>query len=183
MHPVQTAVKRSLRVLENNYVRLALVALLVLYSSGVVPELNYYVSLGLGNMWVRLLVLLLVMVVSTKDVPLALLLAVAYVLTVHMGAGVSEGMAMPATEEEEREDLEHGDEEPVSEGFDGQGAAPHGYNPVDGDQPCLNQCADGNQIGAAGNGNCDAAAAFEGESNAQGMNCPMGFGGNELASF
>ena len=182
MHPVQTAIKRSLRVLDNHYVRLALVALLVLYSAGVVPELNYYVSMGLSNMFVRLLVLVVIMMVCTKDVSLALLLAVAYVLTVHMGAGVSEGMAMPATEEEE-DDAVEAEAADVSEGFDGQGAAPHGYNPVDGDQPCLNQCADGNQIGGAGNGNCDATAAFEDESNAQGMNCPMGFGGNELASF
>lgn len=188
MRPMENLVKlmkRSLGLLDNHYVRLVLVVLLVAYSAGVMPSLNQEVSAGLSNMWVRLLVLLVIMYVSVKDVALAMLLAVAYVLTVHMSGGNVEGMhgGAPhgATEAEDEDDAES--PAPVTEGLDEdeQTAAPSGYKPSN--NACLQDCADGESLPQGSAGQCGATATWEGENNAQGMNCPMGYGGEELATF
>jgi hypothetical protein len=188
MRPMENLVKLiklSLGLLDNHYVRLVLVVLLVAYSAGVMPSLNQEVSAGLSNMWVRLFVLLVIMYVSVKDVALAMLLAVAYVLTVHMSGGNVEGMhgGAPhgATEAEDEDDAES--PAPVTEGLDEdeQIAAPSGYKPSN--NACLQDCADGESLPQGSAGQCGATATWEGENNAQGMNCPMGYGGEELATF
>lgn len=180
MHPLadlSNAIKRSLSILDNHYVRLVIVVLLVLYSAGVAPQLNKDISDGLSNMWVRLVVLLVIMAVSVKDVALALLLAIAYVLTVHMASGGVEEGVDPAPE-----DLgEYEEVAPVHEGMDGTAPAPEGYNA--GVKSCLQNCADGESVPNDTSNPCSPVATWNNELNAQGMNCPMGYGGDELATF
>lgn len=190
MNDLVKGIRRSLSLLDNHYVQLVLIVLLVAYSAGLAPQLNRDISAGLSNMWVRALVLLVIMYVSVKDVALAMLLAIAYVLTVHMSGGNVEGMdnAGPAaaSEEEEGDATEGESSEPfahVEEGMHGGNhSAPSGFNP--GNKSCLQDCADG-QILPTGDvsDQCGGVATWNNESNAQGMNCPMGFGGDELATF
>jgi hypothetical protein len=175
---------RSLSILDNHYVRLVLVALLVAYAAGLAPQLNHSMAMGLRNMYVRALVLLVIMYVSVKDTALAMLLAVAYVLTVHMSGGNVEGMnevPEPATEEEEM-DSDNVEQAHVEEGMESGASTPTGYNT--GNNACLQDCADGTNL-PTGNVNepCGSVATWDNESNAQGMNCPMGYGGDELANF
>lgn len=197
--------RNSLCLLDNHYVRLVLIALLVVYSAGLLPELNRGVASGLSNVWVRALMLLVIMYVSVKDVALAMLLAVAYVLTVHMSGGNVEGMENlddahnghmqelshehahehGASEEEEGDATEDQSAEPFApvEGMTGGApSAPTGYNP--GNKPCLQDCANGEALpSGAVSEQCGGVATWNNENNAQGMNCPMGYGGDELATF
>ena len=193
MRPMDDLVKgirRSLSLLDNHYVQLVLIVLLVAYSAGLAPQLNRDVSAGLSNVWVRALLLLVIMYVSVKDVALAMLLAIAYVLTVHMSGGNVEGMEnsgpAPASEEEEGDATEDESAEPfdhVEEGMEsGTPSAPSGFNP--GNKPCLQDCANGEALPTGDvSGQCGGVATWNNENNAQGMNCPMGYGGDELATF
>lgn len=193
MNDLVKGIRRSLSLLDNQYVQLVLIVLLVAYSAGLAPQLNRDISAGLSNVWVRALVLLVIMYVSVKDVALAMLLSIAYVLTVHMAGGNVEGMEgsahtgpSPASEEEEGDATEDESAEPfapVEEGMDGGApSAPSGYNP--GNKPCFQDCANGQALPTDDvSGQCGGVATWNNENNAQGMNCPMGFGGDELATF
>jgi hypothetical protein len=182
-------IRSSLSLLDNHYVKLVLTVLLVAYSSGLVPSINREVSVGLSNMWVRALVLLLIMYVSVKDVALAMLLSVAFVLTVHMSGGNVEGMEnsgpSPASEEEEGDATEDESAEPFAsvEGMEGGSQmVPSGFN--SDNKQCLQDCANGDSLPTSDvSGQCGSVATWNNENNAQGMNCPMGYGGDELANF
>lgn len=190
MDDLVKGIRRSLSLLDNHYVQLVLIVLLVAYSAGFAPQLNRDLSAGLSNMYVRALLLLVIMYVSVKDVALAMLLAIAYVLTVHMSGGNVEGMESgsdasapaPASEEDEP-DADAEPFAPVEEGMEsGAPSAPSGYNP--GNQACVQDCANGQALPAGDvSDQCGGVATWNNESNAQGMNCPMGFGGDELATF
>lgn len=185
MDDLVKGIRRSLSLLDNHYVQLVLIAVLVSYSAGLVPNLNKTLSSSMNNMWVRALALLVIMYVSVKDVALAMLLAIAYVLTVHMSGGNVEGMdnVAPASEEEEGDgDTDENTAEPFSsvEGMDG--SAPSGYN--SSNNSCLQNCANGDTLPTGDvSAQCGSVATWNNENNAQGMNCPMGYGGDELATF
>lgn len=220
MENLEKLIHRSLGLLDNHYVRLILVLLLVAYSAGVMPSLNREISAGLSNVFGRLLVLLGIMYISVKDVPLAMLLAIAYVLTVHMSGGNIENMHCDSDKEEGFEgsssqdgsshdgsahdgsahhDSAHHDsvhgateaedendaESPASltEGLDMNEKVfvPSGYKPSN--NSCLQDCANGESLPQGPTGQCGSTATWKGENNAQGMNCPMGYGGEELATF
>jgi len=73
----------SLGFLDNYYIKLFIVILLVIYISSVVPWLTADVSKIFDNMIVKLLFVLIIAYISVKDPTIAILLAIAYAMSVN----------------------------------------------------------------------------------------------------
>lgn len=173
-------VANSLKVLERPHVRLVVVALVVLYVANVLPRYSTIVNTLCSHPVVRVLALLAVMAVACKDVPLALLLAVAYVVSVQgkcmetMEDMMEEVVGASEEEDEEIGQVNRGESAPVNAenfavGDDGSG--PAGANQTFN---CATTCP-GSQSGDLSNP-CVGVAAMSPEANAQGLGtgCPVG---------
>ena len=175
----------SLKVLDNQTVRLVLVAAVVLYVANVLPRYSVIVNTLCSHPVVRVLALLGVMCVSCKDVPLGLLLAIAYVVSVqgkcmehleHQVAGTNELRGVVDVDGRDTTGDE-GEEEDVREGMTGNTGHPAGAN-VFGN--CSADCASGGLPSNLSNV-CAGYGALQNEMNAQGLNCPVvGYTGHEV---
>lgn len=178
----------SLAFLEIPLVRLVLLAAVVLYAAGVVPVLNSTVSRVLDSTVAKLLMLLVILYVSARDTTLALMLTVAFLLSLQVNArnqvndAITEGMKAAATEpeahpisaKEPKPEPEH-KEEDKKEKMSNMAVGPAGANtPVS----CL-------QEGATCSGDlsnaCTGVQAWGSENNAQGLVCGQvrGFSSND----
>jgi len=73
--------QKSLRILDNHYVNLSLVIVLILYSSQIFGNINIIISNLYQYSFVKLLVLLIIAYVGPKDTNIAILLAISYVIS------------------------------------------------------------------------------------------------------
>ena len=182
MMKLDRLVANSLKVLERPHVRLAVVALVVLYVANVLPRYSVVVNSLCAHPVVRVLALLAIMAVACKDVPLALLLAVAYVVSVqgkcmeHMEDMMEHIVGASEEEDEPMGEIQinRGESAPVNtENFavGDDGAGPAGANQTFN---CATTCP-GSQDGDLSHP-CVGVAAMSPEANAQGLGtgCPVG---------
>lgn len=73
--------QKSLTILDNHYVNLSLVIVLILYSSQIFGNINIIISNLYQYSFVKLLVLLIIAYVGPKDTNIAVLLAISYVIS------------------------------------------------------------------------------------------------------
>ncbi len=184
----------SLKFLENDIVRLVLIAVVVLYCAGVAPELNSAVSQLLDSTLAKLIMLLVILYVSAKDTTLALMLTIALLLSLQVNAknqvnnAIAEGMkgakhdakhdakeneakeAKEAKEGKEENNIEKNNAKDMEEMTN-----PTGANTPDS---CLvggSRCSD--DLSNA----CTGVRVWGSENNAQGLDCNgvRGYSGND----
>src|SRR5437870_3744648 len=73
------SVKKSLRFLDNNSIRIPIIVILLLYVGLVVPFLSYPQLKTFENIFVDALIVLVIIIVAIKDPLVALIIAVALV--------------------------------------------------------------------------------------------------------
>lgn len=192
------AAHRSLKCLDNKVLKTVLYLLVIvgafyfLMSKSISQELC---NLSSNNL-VRVLVILLVVYVGSKDVTLAVLIAIAFILLVRAcgktqmsafagGTYISnndmdnspapdnifaEQSAMPSPSVGEEEDAVY--RQFVESQVENNDVI--GYNANETDT-CLQLCAtDGNLPNDQQNSQCSGVATWNNELNAQGLNCPLG---------
>jgi hypothetical protein len=174
LNQVSKSVYNSLAFLENPLVRLILIAVIVIYAAGVVPALKSTVSTILNTTVAKLLMLLVILYVSARDTTLALMLTIAFLLTLQVNArnqvndAITEGMKA-ANDEEMTNTVK------MTEEMTNMSAGPTGANTPDS---CLSE-------GATCTGNlsnpCTGVQAWASENNAQGLVCGevRGFSNND----
>ena len=179
-------VKESLGLLDNHYVRGAIVILLVLYIAGVIPSLSAEVSAIFNNTWVRVFFILLILYIGVKDPVLALLIAIAYLLSFQMSNRFDFFAPYPnAFEDDTQGSMDDATPQQVidanqstqlqmlasRENFSsGSGSNVDGYNLGEFSSGDCVPCSDD-----SGNSQCQGVGAFDNEFNPQGFNCPSGY--------
>lgn len=148
---------KNLSFLNNTYLRYSLLLILVLYAANFIPYLTYSISELFNNIVLKIITIILILFVATKDPLLALMLAICFLLTIQLNAKrtVINHIKQMVPTVEKMEDK----------------TSPLGFNTQ---VSCLNENA-----GCSTNlsAPCDAVAVFKDEENAQGLNCdaPNGF--------
>lgn len=174
LNQASKAVYNSLAFLENPLVRLVLLAVVVLYAAGVVPELNSAVSGVLDHTVAKLVMLLVILYVSARDTTLALMLTVAFLLSLQVNArnqvndAITEGMqaaAVPSADHDAQKATVPDEDDEKKESMSNMSSGPTGANTPDS---CL-------QSGATCTGDlsnaCTGVQAWGSENNAQGLVC------------
>lgn len=196
MKGFQKIINDSLGFLDNEWIRFTLIILVVLYIIGAIPMLTPDVAYIFHNPLVKLGFILLIIYVAFKDIPLALLLALAFVLSLQMGyryhlgaqLGVSPmGIAAGAKAGIDQDDdtgagvelKAHLGEQQVEGMFGGKNDEnPDGFN-YNHYFDCVKECADGDMNTGALDTPCRGVGVWKDELNAQGLNCPLGFSGTK----
>lgn len=187
----QKLIEESLGFLDNAWVRVLLMVLVVLYVVGGVPLLTMDVARIFHNPLVKLGAVLLILYVGVKDIPLALLLALAFVLSLQMGyryyVGAQLGAAASGLKAGAEAGVSDGEEAKVSvearlgdvEGMMGDSnEKPEGYN-YNEYSDCVKDCAE-NDLGSGDlDSPCKGVGVWKDELNAQGLNCPLGYSGEK----
>ena len=81
MNTLLKLLKSSVNLLEHKYIRMPLIVILIIYAAAVAPNLSGHVNEIMNNTVVRIFVLLAVVLLAHKDIVLALLLVVAYLMS------------------------------------------------------------------------------------------------------
>jgi len=81
MNTILKLLKSSVNLLEHKYIRMPLIVILIIYAAAVAPNLSGHVNEIMNNTVVRIFVLLAVVLLAHKDIVLALLLVVAYLMS------------------------------------------------------------------------------------------------------
>jgi len=181
-----------LQFLEHPVLRTVLIIVLVVYNSTLLPIVNVEVSKVLRLSLVKLLVVVVIVLFAMRDPVLAILLAMALVIsTCSSVEGMDNMTDNKHKENDDTADTADTEDKPKSrdhlmklnqdtdqnnddhETFDNpQQDGPSGFNVRPN---CLSGCTDGDgQRGPE----CTAVQTFNPELNAQGLNCPQGYGGN-----
>lgn len=155
----------SLDFLENPVIRFVIITILVVYITALVPMLNKELNDLFEHPIVKVLLLILIIYLGSKDPLIALLFAIAFILSLlHTKYyGNFDNIKVPEYIPEVKENKD------TSEQIRDE----KGYN--QDDKQCSNQC-DTNGNMNNGNEQCTPITAFSNELNSQGMNCPMGNG-------
>ena len=183
-----------LQFLEHPVLRTVLIIVLVVYCSTLLPVVNVEVSKVLRIGVVKLLVVVVIVLFAMRDPVLAVLLAMALVIST---CGSVEGMENQGDSDDEEhstkvermsnksESEEAKSEEQLMqlkqegkqhESFDNPSPdGPAGYNIRPN---CVSGCADGAQRSPE----CTGVQTFTPELGAQGLNCPPGYGGKMAGS-
>lgn len=168
-------VNNSLNFLEIPSIRLILVVLLILYTTALVPRLTQSLNEIFNNVFVKVLMLLVIVYLGHKDPVLALLVGIAFIMSLMQTNQPNFGnniLSPPPSSsfkgQQENYPLPQQEQQQVTDPNSTQ---------------CLQQCSN---TGSMGNGNlnnrCTPVAAFNNELNAQGLNCPMGNSGNMVGA-
>lgn len=190
MSAIEKLVKDSLSFLNVPWVRWALIVLVILYIAGLVPMFPHQVATVFQNPIVHLLFLLFIVYIALKDLPLALLLAIAFVVSLLMGFGVRAGASLGpgfgfqlggGITRDSRDVAQAQIGAKVEPFLDQNGDIPHGgdYNRY---FDCVKDCADGDVGTGSLSQPCDGVALWNPELNAQGLNCPLGYSGQKTGS-
>jgi energy-converting hydrogenase Eha subunit A len=185
----QKLINDSLGFLDNTWVRVLLMVLVVLYVVGGVPLLTMDVARIFHNPLVKLGAVLLILYVGVKDIPLALLLALAFVLSLQMGyryhvgaqlGAAASGLKAAAEAGVDGKEIavqaKLGDVEGMMSGDDDE--KPEGYN-YNEYTDCVKDCAENDLGVGALDSPCKGVGVWKDELNAQGLNCPLGYSGEK----
>ena len=169
-------VNDSLNFLEIPSIRFILIILLILYTTALVPRLTQSLNEIFNNIFVKILMLLVIVYLGQKDPVLALLVGIAFIMSIiqtnqpQFGNNLLSPVPTSSFKgQEENYPLPKNEEQKVTDPNNTQ---------------CLNQCASGGIMGTGNlNNRCTPIAAFNNELNAQGLNCPMGNSGNMVGAI
>lgn len=168
---VSIFIDRSLDFLENPTIRFLIILILIVYITALVPMLNNNLNKVFNHIVVKLIMLITIVYLGTKDPLVALLLTIAFMMslleTKYYGNfdNVEINDYVPEVKEDKVTTEQIRDEKGSNQD----------------DKQCTNECGqNGNMNG--GNEQCTPISAFNNELNAQGMNCPMGDGINLFGS-
>ena len=202
---------KGLSFLDNKIVRTILIVILVIYNSSLLSIVNVEVSKIFRIPLVKLLVVIVIVLVGLKDPVLAILLAIALVLSSGYSDNL-ENLSFGDFTKALNENLKKvsGDVSQVKEDSDKvEGEVRHIKQEADNvsnsdsddvesfhnlSQPSVDNGPQGynndpNCLSSCCSGNkkdnmqCEAVTTFTNELNAQGLNCPMGFDGNHVGSL
>lgn len=179
-------IDESLGFLNITWVRIAIIIIIILYIAGVIPMFTEEVASIFHNPLVKILFILLIIYIGFKDIPIALLLALAFVISLQMGyryqLGVSVGPGVTAgVKAGIAENAEAGTPEVEQMVGHDKGDTPDGYN-YNHYFDCVKECAE-NDLGKDGlDSPCTGVGVWKDEINAQGLNCPLGFSGEKTGS-
>lgn len=81
MSSIDSTIQNTLSFLDNEYVNVAVCAALVLYTGFVAPKMPGHLPLFFNNEWFNLVLIALIAIVSKKDTTIAILLAVAFIVS------------------------------------------------------------------------------------------------------
>lgn len=182
MDIVSKTLEKSLKFLEIPSIRWTLIILLVIYITGIVPLFNEQIAMIFHYSIVKLLILLFIIYIAFKDSLIALLLVIAFVLSLFMGYeygfGFRLGPGLRGGLQAQIPGLEGDIEARISgEGFtDSQGPEGGNYNKFD---DCVKPCAEGI---ADLKSECKGMGVWKKEFNTQGLGCPPGFSGQRIGS-
>ena len=195
MKTVKTVVNRSLGFLDNFWVRVIIAALIILYIIGGIPMLTGDIASIFHNPIVKLLFLALIIYIGIKDIPLALLLALAFVLSLQMGYSYQFGTQFGASQQgittgadvvagPANISVKAGLSNPFAPSVEGMIGDQSTEDPVKGGNynkyfDCVKDCAENDLGTGALNSPCRAVGVWTDELNAQGLNCPLGFSGQK----
>lgn len=186
----QKVVDESLGFLEVQWVRILILILIVLYIVGGIPLLTADVAAVFHNPLVKIGFILLILYVGFKDIPLALLLALAFVLSLQIGyryqlgaqltaspTGLSAGAQAGVDGAQASIKAALGEVDDVEGLVGGQDdESPEGYN-MSEFSDCVKDCAEG-EVGKGDlSSPCRGVGVWKEELNAQGLNCPLGYSG------
>jgi len=165
--------------------RTVLIIILVVYNSSLINVVNVEVSKVLNIPVVKLIFVIVVVMFAIRDPVLAILLAMALVISVCTKHNV-EGMENQQDQNDDHQQQHHQEEEhhqpqhhseeehhQQHENFDNpvEPGVAQGYN-IHPD--CVSGCCDENKERSE---LCNSVKTFQNEQNAQGMNCPQGYDG------
>ena len=170
-----------LQFLENPILRTILIIVLVIYNSSLIPVINHEVSKVLNIGIIKLLVVIVIVLFAIRDPVLAILLAMALVISTCLpiegmhNEGETQEHMLNQSDEEHHQNSEQSEEHLMQlkqehkENFDNPQptAGPVGYNIKPN---CITQGTETDPL-------CTPVQTFNPELNAQGLNHPQGFGG------
>ena len=163
-------IDRSLNFLEIPSVRMVIIIVLIIYTTALIPKLTNELNSIMNNVFVKILMLLVIVYLGSKDPVLALLVGIAFVMSLLQttyGKFSSPILDPPVVNSTAGQENNY----PVQQNNPAQPT-------VMNNTQCQQQCATN---GTMGDGNlqnrCTPVAAFSNEMNAQGLNCPMGSSG------
>ena len=160
----------SLDFLEVPSIRFFFIIILILYSTALVPMLNKNLNKYFDNVFVKILMLVIISFIGTKDPVLALLFAIAFIMSLLRTNYYGEYGTVEIKDYEPEGKVSNStpqvpEEEPELNKENNQQASNKNNN------QCLNECA---LDGRLTSDQCTPISAFNNEMNAQGMNCPTG---------
>ncbi len=186
----QKFVSNSLSFLDIMWVRVIIIILLILYIAGGIPMLTMDVASIFHNPIVKLGFLLLILYVGFKDIPIALLLALAFVLSLQIGykyqLGAQLGASPSGVEVDARAAVNEGGVEIKAkigevDGVEAMMGDREGDGPDGGNYnhyfDCVKDCAENDVGKGALDSPCTGVGVWKKELNAQGLNCPLGYSG------
>lgn len=88
---------------DNSYIKILVITILVIYSSGLFIDFNLQLSSLFNNTIMRLILLIIVVAISHKNVTIAMLLVLALALSSYYRKDAIEGMTGSGTESEKEE--------------------------------------------------------------------------------
>lgn len=182
-------VKDSLGFLDNIYVRWFLIILVILYITGLAPLFTYDVIRIFQNPLVKLFFLLFILYIAVKDLPLALLLVIAFVVSMHFGYTYQVGAELGKDGAVFKAGVVNTDDGKQFETIDGnvenlvgtEKTGPDGGN-YNNYFDCVKECADGDINKGALDTPCKGVGVWKDELNAQGIDCPLGYSGSKVGS-
>lgn len=176
----------SLSFLDNCYINAIIVIILLLYSSNIFGNINNFVSNLYSLSIIKIIVLLLIVYVTPKDPTIGILLALSYIVSLHINLSLEKFT--------DKEDNNDGDKEKFfplmnineeKENFLpglGEQVDANSFDPSkkhDTPSNCIKEYTP--KFEAVGNV-CEPVATFKNELNAQGLNFPEGFDSNVVGS-
>lgn len=173
---------------KNHYVKYLLMFVLVL--SILIPSFTKLASQFMSHTLIKLLILLLIVCLMQKDTTLGILLAFAYVILTHKYYAHSDDKVLNNQENlnvsvemsELALDNNHNvnqETETFEQSIENNDDKIQGYT---NDYNCLKNCSNLNNQNKL-NKPCEGISTWSHELNAQGLNCPQGYGGNTLSTF
>lgn len=177
-------IKDSLSFLDNFYVKMFIIVFLILYIIGVAPNLTQDIAVIFDHPIVKVLFVILIAYIGFKDPSIAMLLAIAFILSLLMGyrfqfgfdlskQGVGIEAGISAEEAEKEAQHQQGAEGFMNDNSDTDGGNYNHYF----------DCVKANEEGTASqNPECQGVGYWNKELNTQGLNNPLGYSGTKVGA-
>lgn len=175
---------KPLNYLNNHYIRSTLLVILIILASGVVPMMDAVLIDIMCEWWMKIIMLLIIIWVSHRDVPVALIIGITYVMILCRKEYFTNSQMMNmalndqlAANPQQIEGEEGGTNVGASEELDqresmtsGNGG-PIGFNATPN---CIGQAGTGGDLSDP----CRGVGTFSPDLNAQGLNTVLGYTNN-----
>ena len=160
----------SLDFLEVPSIRFFLIITLILYSTFLVPMLNNSLNKYFDNIFIKITMLGIIAFIGTKDPVLALLFAIAFIMSLLKTNYYGEYGNVDIKDYEPEGKVSNSTPQVSDEQSESNTESNQQGSNMNNNQ-CLNECT---LDGRLTSDQCTPFSAFNNEMNAQGMNCPTG---------